>query len=78
MVQDDDFSLEIVNRLRLSFSIYENHTFPEVISLKLLFLDLCLYCEADRLSSYSFLNVDPVFMNSFDLYRVELALFVWT
>ena len=50
MVQDDNLSLKVVNWLRLSFSVNENHTFPEVISLELLLLDLSFNGEADRLS----------------------------
>ena len=78
MVQNDNFGLEIVNWLRLSFFVNENHTFPKVISLKLLFLDLGFNCEADRLSCYSFFNIDSFMMDSFNLNRVKLALFVWT
>ena len=78
MVQNDNFGLEIVNWLRLSFFVNENHTFPKVISLKLLFLDLGFNCEADRLSCYSFFNIDSFMMDSFYLHGVKLALFVWT
>ena len=78
MVQDDDLSLEVVNWLRLCSSVDENHTFPEVIPLKLLLLDLGFNGEADRLSRYSFFNINSFIMDSFDLNRVKLALFVWT
>ena len=51
MVQNNYFGFEIVDGLWLSFLVNQYHALSEVISLKLLFLDLGLDCEADGLTS---------------------------
>ncbi len=76
MVQYYYFSLKVVNRLGLRLFVNENHTFAEVVSFQLLFLDLRLDGEADGLACDGLVYVDALMMDAFDLHRVELALFV--
>ena len=75
-MQNDNFSFEIIDRLRLSFSVDENHTLTEVVSLELLLLNLSLDCEADSLACNGLFNVDSLVMDTLDLDGVELALLV--
>ena len=62
----------------MGLSVYKDHTLPEVVALELLLFHLGLDREADRLASDCLLNVDPLVMDALHLYRVELALLVWT
>lgn len=75
-MQNDNFSFEIIDRLRLSFSVDENHTLTEVVSLELLLLNLSLDCETDSLACDGLFNVDSLVMDTLDLDGVELALLV--
>ena len=76
VVKNDNFGLEVVDRLGLSLPINHDHTLTEIVSLKLLLLGLRLDGEADSLACDSLLYVHALVVYSFDLHRVELALLV--
>ena len=73
VVKDHDLCLEFPYRRWLQFSIDEDHTFTEVIPLKLLFLDLGLNCKADRLTGESLFDIYSLMMDAFHLYRIKLS-----
>ena len=78
IVEDNDFSFEIINWMRLSILVNEDHPLAEIVPLELLFLNHRLDGEADCLASESLLNGHPLVVNSFDLDWAELALLVWS
>lgn len=75
-MQDDYFSFEIINWLRLGFTVDQDHSFAEVVPFELLFLDLGLDSEADCLSSDGFLDIHALMVDAFNLNRVKLSLLV--
>lgn len=76
VVKNDNFGLEIVDRLRLSLPVNHDHALAEVVPLQLLLLGLRLDGEADSLACDSLLDVHSLMVDSFDLHRVKLALLV--
>lgn len=78
VMQDDYFGFEIINWLRLGFTVDQDHSFAEVVPLELLFLDLGLDSEADCLSSDGFLDIHALVVNALNLNRVKLSLLVRT
>ena len=75
-MQNDNFCFEVVYRLRLGLLVHQNHTLAEIVSFQLLFLNLRLDGEADRLTSHCFLYFNAFVMDSFDLNWVELSLLI--
>lgn len=76
VMQNHNFSFEIVNGLGLRFLVNQNHTLPEVVSLELLLLNLSLDGKTHGLSSASFLHIHSLMVNTLDLHWIELSLLV--
>ena len=76
MVQNNNFGFEIVDGLRLRFLVDQYHALTEVVSLKLLLLDLSLDSKADSLTSVGLLDIHTFMMDALYLYWVEQPLFV--
>ena len=78
IVQYHYFCFEIINWMRLSILIYQNHSLSEIVPLKLLFLNHGLNGEADCLASDSLFDRHPLVVDSLDLNGAELTLLVWS
>ena len=78
IVQNYNFCFEIINWMRLSILVNQNHSLSEIVPLELLFLNHCLDSEADRLTGNCLFNRHPLVVNSFDLNGTELSLLVWS
>ena len=76
VVKNYDLGFEIVDRLRLSILVYQNHSLAEIVSLELLLLNLGLNSEADSLTSECFFYCNSLVMDSFNFNGTELALLI--
>ena len=76
-MKNDNLGFEVIDRLWLFRLVYKYHALSEVVSFQLLFLDLSLDSETDRLTCNSLFNINTFVMNAFDLDRVKLTLLVW-
>jgi hypothetical protein len=77
-MQDYNFSIKIVNSLRVRVLVYQDHALTELSALKLELLVNCLNTEADGLTGDGTLNWSTLMMNALDHDRVEFAALVRT
>jgi len=78
LLNDYHSCFKVINWLRFSLFIKQDHSFSEVVSLELLFLDLSLNAEADSLTCFSNLDINSLVMDCFHLDWIKSSLFVWS
>lgn len=76
VMQDHNLGFEVIDGLGLRFSVNQDHSLSEIVTLELLFLDLGLDGEADCLASHGLLNIDTLVMDAFNLHGIELTLLI--
>lgn len=76
MMENHNFSFEIVHRFGVERFIKENHTFSETRTFKCIFFHHAFDGEADGLTGASCFNGESFVMNRFDYNRFENTSFI--